>query len=102
MHRGNITFQEKLNELRLDILHPNSRGFTFVLVEGESDIKLFRKLFDLEKCKVENVPGGNHKLEECVETLLLEHSLIIAIRDADFIHLDQDNQYLKNNIFLTD
>lgn len=102
MIRSDITFQEKLNELRLDIKHPNSRGLVFVLVEGKSDIKLFRKLFDLENCKVENVPGGNLKLEECVDLLIETYPLIIAIRDADFIRLNQDERYPKHHIFLTD
>ena len=70
MKQQDITYEYKLNELRLDIRHPNSRGHTFVLVEGESDIRLFRKFFDLENCKVENIPGGNLKVEDCVEELL--------------------------------
>jgi len=45
MRKKDITFQEKFNELRLDISHPNSKGKTFVLVEGDSDIRLFRKFF---------------------------------------------------------
>ena len=101
MIRGDITYKDKLGELRLDISHPNSRGINFVFVEGESDIKLFRKLFDLDKCKVENIPGGKKKLEECVSDLLSIYNLIIGIRDADFIHLD-DTAYTENNMFLTD
>ena len=48
MKKQDITYQDKLNELRLDISHPHSKGQTFVLVEGESDIRLFRKFFNLE------------------------------------------------------
>jgi hypothetical protein len=101
MNRQDVTYQDKLNELRLDIAHPNSRGRAFVLVEGETDIRLFRKFFNLDNCKVENIPGGVFKLEECVSKLLKIYALIIGIRDADFIHLGTE-AYSKPNMFLTD
>lgn len=101
MRRQDITFQDKLNELHLDILHPNSKGIVFVLLEGESDIRFFRKLFNLSNCKVETIPGGKFKLEECVEELVKINPLIIGIRDADFIHLGA-TIYKKANVFLTD
>ncbi len=101
MKRQDITYQDKLNELRLDILHPNSKGIVFILLEGESDIRFFRKLFNLSNCKVETIPGGKFKLEECVEKLAIIFPLIIGIRDADFIHLGA-TIYDKTNVFLTD
>jgi hypothetical protein len=101
MIKSDITYQDKLNELRLDISHPNSNGINFIFVEGETDIRLFRKFFNLEKCKVENIPGGNSKLEECVETLVNIYPFIIGIRDSDFIRLEE-TPYEKKNMFLTD
>lgn len=101
MKKADISYQEKLNELRLDISHPNSNGISFILLEGDTDIRLFRKLFNLDNCKVENIPGGNKKLEECVQTLVNIYPLIIGIRDADFIRIN-DSEYLINNMFLTD
>lgn len=101
MKKKDITFQDKLNELRLDITHPNNVGIIFVLLEGDSDIRLFRKLFNLKKCKVETIPGGKFKLEECVGKLINIYPLIIGIRDADFIHLG-NQPYSKANLFLTD
>lgn len=101
MKKADISYQEKLNELRLDISHPNSNGISFILLEGDTDIRLFRKLFNLNNCKVENIPGGNRKLEECVQTLVNIYPLIIGIRDADFIRINE-SEYLQNNMFLTD
>ncbi len=101
MKKIDITFQDKLIELRLDISHPKSKGKVFILLEGESDIKLFRKLFNLSNCKVETIPGGMLKLEEGVGILVNIHPLIIGIRDADFIHLEA-KPYEKANVFLTD
>ncbi len=101
MKKGDITYQDKYGELILDISHPNSKGINFIFVEGGSDIKLFRKLFDPEKCKIEEIPGGNQNLEQCVSDLVKRHSLIIGIRDADFINLSTA-PYSKRNMFLTD
>lgn len=101
MKKQDITYQDKLNELRLDISHPNSRGLVFIFVEGDSDIRLFRKFFNLKNCKVENIPGGKSKLEDGIYELLKIYNLIIGIRDADFIHLNE-MPYSKSNIFLTD
>ncbi len=101
MKRQDITYQDKLNELKLDLSHPNSQGICFVLLEGQTDIRLFRKFFDLSKCKVENIPGGNPKLESAVSELLKNYELIIGIRDADFNNLLTAAYSLKN-MFLTD
>lgn len=101
MKKSDISYQEKLNELRLDISHPNSNGISFILLEGDTDIRLFRKLFNLNNCKVENIPSGNKKLEECVQTLVNIYPLIIGIRDADFIRINEA-EYILHNMFLTD
>lgn len=102
MNNQDVTYQEKLNELRLDIPHPNNVGQIFILVEGESDIKLYRKLFDTDSIvNVEQVPGGSNGVETAVHTLLQMSSLIIGIRDADFIRLLGTN-YQEDPIFLTD
>lgn len=101
MKKEDITYQDKLNELRLDISHPNSNGLLFIFVEGNSDIRLFRKFFDLRNCKVESIPGGKNKLEEGISELLNIYNLIIGIRDADFIHLNE-TPYSIPNMFLTD
>lgn len=101
MNKGDVTYQDKLNELKLDVAHPHSSSVNFILVEGKSDIRLFRKFFNHGKCKVENIPGGKNKLEECVDNLVKKYPLIIGIRDADFIRLNNIN-YTKTNMFLTD
>jgi hypothetical protein len=101
MKRQDITYQDKLNELRLDLSHPNSDGICFVLLEGETDIRLFRKFFNLENCKVENIPGGNPKLETAVSELVRVYELVIGIRDADFLNVETTT-YVKRNMFLTD
>jgi hypothetical protein len=36
-----VTYQDKLNELRLDITHPKSRGKVFVCLEGKVMLSSF-------------------------------------------------------------
>jgi len=56
MRKQDITFQDKLNELRLDIAHPNNKGIAFVLLEGDSDIRLFRNYLILISVKLKPFP----------------------------------------------
>ena len=101
-----LTYQNKLQELKsLVIPHPNNKGRVFVLVEGETDIKLFNKFFEPDSTRVEAIPGGNLKVEEATEELLKISKLVIGIRDADFIRLNNrlnNINYNKTNVFLTD
>lgn len=101
MTKQDITYQDKLDELKLDIKHPKSQGIVFILVEGDTDIRLFRKLFNEANCKIEYIPGGKSKVELCVEEILKNYELVIGIRDADFIFLNNE-VYEKSNMFLTD
>lgn len=102
MKQSDTTYEDKLSELRMDLSNPNSNNMCFIFVEGQTDVRLFRKFFDLDKCKVERIPGGNVKLEECVLTLLPSHNLIVAIRDADFLRVSNTPLIAKPNIILTD
>lgn len=99
MRPSDITYLEKLNELRLDLAHPRSRGMAYVFVEGESDIRLLRKFFNLGACKVECIPGGKSGLSQCLSDLA-SYPLIIGIRDADFDHLEE--RVPSPPLFLTD
>jgi hypothetical protein len=88
MKQQDISYVEKFGELLLDAQHPNNAGRVFICVEGESDIRFFRKFFDLDVCKVEQIPGGNPKVEACVVELKQNKPdcLVFGIRDADFLH----------------
>jgi len=101
MRKQDITYQDKIDELMLDMSHPNNHGQIFIFVEGESDIRLFRKFFNLGNCKVESIPGGNTKLEEGVRDLVKIYPLVFGIRDSDFIRLGSI-EYNLTNMFLTD
>lgn len=101
MNKADCTYTDKITELLLDITHPNNHGKTYILLEGDTDIRLFRKLFNISSSRIEQVPGGNVKVLAALEELLKKSSLVIAIRDADFLHLNNlPSPHI--NMFMTD
>lgn len=101
MKKMDITYEDKVGELFMDVKHPNNSGKTYILVEGESDIRIFRKIFHPDNCKIESIPGGNPKVEKATNDLLKVYSLVFGIRDSDFIKLGGD-LYPHKDVFLTD
>ncbi|MCX7110420.1 MAG: DUF4435 domain-containing protein [Proteobacteria bacterium] len=92
----------KINEIRLLLRHPTGKKYFWVLVEGETDQKLFAKLIDGINTKVEMVHGGGiEPLCRAMSVLIQETKQVIGIRDADFLHLDQQQETI-NFLFLTD
>ncbi|MDZ7879529.1 MAG: DUF4435 domain-containing protein [Saprospiraceae bacterium] len=101
MRKSDYTSSDKLTELRLDMSHPKSKGIVFILLEGDADVRFYRKFFRQNTCKMEEVTGGKIKLEEILSTLNQRFPLIIGIRDADFLHLETQKNTIPN-LFFTD
>lgn len=99
--RDSITVNAVLNEIRLHANHPQNKNVVFILVEGDSDIRLFRSLFNQDNCRIKAIPGGNSKLEEGLSILCQEFEQVIGIRDADFMHLEGEKPQITV-LFLTD
>jgi hypothetical protein len=101
MNKSDYTKSDKLTELRLDMSHPKNKGIVFILLEGDSDVRFYRKCFRQNTCKIEEVPGGKVQLEAILTELNTIFTLIMGIRDADFLHLEAKSSPLSN-LFLTD
>lgn len=89
------------NSIRLELRHPAGKNRIWVLVEGDTDQKLFAKLIDGQHVKVEQVHGGVKNLKKAIETLINETSQVIGIRDSDFFHLDGKEEAIRF-LFITD
>ena len=92
---------DKIGEIRQARRHPIGKSYLWVLVEGETDQKIYAKLIDGDNTKVETVLGGVESLRKALSILILETTQIIGIRDADFLHLD-NRQETITGLFLTD
>lgn len=90
-----------INEIRLLLRHPSTKQALWVLVEGETDQKLYAKLIDGHKTKVEWVHGGVESLRKALSTLSQETAQVLGIRDADFLHLNRQQETIER-LFLTD
>lgn len=90
----------KLSEIRLSISHPSNKNKVFILLEGNTDIKLFRKFFVKDYTDTTGLVG-KEKVIKALEILIAEgYTQIIGIKDADFDHLL--NTQTVHNLFITD
>lgn len=99
--RKYLDSNDTTNSIRLELRHPAGKNRIWVLVEGDTDQKLFAKLIDGQHVKVEQVHGGVENLRKAIETLIEETSQVIGIRDSDFLHLDRKSETIKF-LFVTD
>jgi Protein of unknown function (DUF4435) len=101
MRKSDYTASDKLTELRMDMSHDKNIGRIFVLVEGDSDVRFYRKSFRQNTCKIEEIPGGKGNIALVLGELNKTFKLVIGIRDADFLHLENKKSPFPN-LFLTD
>ena len=92
---------DKINAIRLQLRHPSGGDKVWILVEGESDQKLFGKFIGSPNTSVEQVHGGLSSLQKAVKTLVEETKQVIGIRDADFLHLEGTSEVVSS-LYLTD
>ena len=92
---------DKINAIRLQLRHPSGSEKVWILVEGESDQKLFSGLIDGKNVHVERVHGGLTSLREAVHILSAETKQVIGIRDADFLHLERKKEHTPH-LYITD
>lgn len=101
--RSYIDENDKINEIRLLLRHPSYKNKTIIIVEGETDIRLFRKILNHEKLEIESVDGKKRLIEVMKKLLPDFKSSILGICDADHDHLfqllDERSRY---SIYITD
>lgn len=87
---------------KLGMLRSGKKRKTLVVVEGITDYRVYKKLFNLECCEV--IIGENK--ENVVEAIKLCEKAhlegIIGIVDADFWHMQLENKSISSQLFVTD
>lgn len=93
---------DTIGEIRQAQKHPMGRNYIWILVEGITDQKLYSKLIDGSNSQIQMVHGGGkNNLQDVLIELIKESNKVIGIRDADFLHLDNQNVTIAE-LFLTD
>ncbi len=91
----------KLNEIRLTKNHPSNYNKVFILLEGKTDIKLFRNIFNCKTAYIEEIKG-KEKAIKALKILQNEGFVkIFGIADSDFDNLENIT-YEDINLFITD
>ncbi len=101
--RSCVSENDVAGSIRQQLSHPSGADKVWIIVEGETDQKLFSKLIDGPFVKFEFDPSGWGKIPllKTVSELLKKTDRILGIRDADFLHLEEKKESAEN-IFLTD
>lgn len=99
--KDSLNEHDVINSVRLQLRHPSGENKIWIILEGETDQKLYYKLIDGVNVEIEISYSGLSGLLKIVSNLLEETKSIIGIRDADFLHLENKTETI-NNIFLTD
>lgn len=101
--RSYIDENDKKNEIRLLFRHPSYKNKIITVVEGDTDIRLFRWLLAHDKIQIESVDGKKN-LVKLMEDLIKEYpENMLAICDADFDHLcGKSKEREQFSIYVTD
>lgn len=93
---------DTIDAIRLALRHPTGKNYLWVLVEGITDQKLYAELVDGKNTKIEMVHGGGiNNLRHVLSIIIQETNRVIGIRDADFLHLNNEQETIAT-LFLTD
>ncbi|WP_164743953.1 DUF4435 domain-containing protein [Saccharospirillum alexandrii] len=101
--RSYLDGNDKKNEIRLLFRHPLHKNKVIVILEGKTDVKLFRSLLNSQYISLETFDGKNSLVEIMNEMVFEYPNRLFAICDADFLHLGAEYDiYERNSVFLTD
>lgn len=98
-----IDSDSKKNEIRMLLKHPSFKGKVIAVLEGDTDIRLFRSLMDENHIKIEAAVGKSCLTEIICDLTEKEEyeKRLFGICDADFVRIAGDPIDCES-IFLTD
>lgn len=94
---------DKKNEIRLLFKHPLYKDKFIVIVEGISDIKLFRKLIETPKIKLESIDGKKNLIKVMKDLHTELPDRLLGICDADQEHIIENSEDREQYaVYITD
>lgn len=99
--RDHISYSSKTSEIKMLCNKGKYKDKTFILLEGKTDIKLFRSLFLSEYVQIESLDGKDNVENALLDLSKQNENRIIGVCDADFDHLNK-RAISSPVLFLTD
>lgn len=101
--RSYIEASDKVNEIKLLLRHPSYRDKGIVVVEGGTDVRLFRSVIRTKFLKLESVDGKDD-LVKVIRALKSDgEDAVLGVADADFDHLEGQATTLEAaDVYVTD
>lgn len=91
-----------INSILMSFNHPDGKRKNLI-IEGKTDIKLFKNFINEEQVKVRAVTGKDNVLKVMNGFPVDKKHLIHAVVDADFDHIfDRKDERERNKIYITD
>ncbi|MGP5438383.1 hypothetical protein ACTXLR_02875 [Psychrobacter faecalis] len=91
-----------INSILMSFNHPDGKRKNLI-IEGKTDIKLFKNFINETQVKVRAVTGKDNVLKVMNDFPVDKKYFIHAVADADFDHiLDRKDERERNKIYLTD
>lgn len=101
--RKHIGVNDKKNEIRLLFNHPLYKNKVMVIVEGGSDVRLFRNIMNAKDIQFESIDGKKQLISSMKDLITEFPNKLLAICDADHDHLTGHSEDLiPFSIYITD
>lgn len=101
--RKYVDENDKKNEIRMLFRHPLYKNRIIVIVEGGSDVRLFRGLFHCERTKVEPIDGKKELLSAMNDLSIEYPEQVLAICDADHENITGTAKMAEEySVYMTD
>ena len=92
-----------INSIKLSLKHPFYSDKLILVVEGKSDIRFFRSLFNHENIKIESIDGKKQLITSMQNFIESYRNKVLSICDADFDHIEgMEDERKLSDIYLTD
>ncbi len=101
--RQHIKGSFKANEIKMLLNHPSYKNKLFIILEGKTDICLFRSLLKSDCFSIESVDGKRDLIKVIKDIREDDNGCVVGICDADFDHIDNLVHHTEmHGIYLTD
>lgn len=84
--RENRTWEDVVQEIKMEFDADIERKCSIVLVEGKDDCRFIRKIFWNDVIAIES-PSGKSELEKIILDERVKNNRLIAIRDKDYMNI---------------